>query len=556
MLVSRRDIVKLGQTDFDVIDGQQRLITLASWLAALADHGGSRRIRTAKIMTGAAEENSYGDVVRKKWEDRLKAGTHIAGPLAAYHYFRWILWLGSNALLAVETIPAPMNTARWWDRSLSPEDNFSEYVRRLILADPSYPGRSSPPNVPDLLRSTLHRLQVLVLDHQEAVDEPQPEIFETLNGTGLALQQIDHVRNRVFLRLTGASGEAIFRNSWEPTERQLRQTSYKSLRTKPEEQYLYDFLIAQGYPGVNRQRAAAQLDLWAERWSLRGNPDLVERHLIPAMGAWIAVVSGSNSVAYGKSPARALPGETRRLIDSIRSFSVSSDPLILRAICLWLHHVINDRELTEDLQLLDAYWARHILAGTPLSPFRSKFMGIMQRLVNTSGLWGPIKEADLRIELAKDAPTDATILAGIAALPLYGRLNRDQLMSLFRGIEGSGTSGGPHPLPTGPSPTAYTVEHIAPQKLGPWKADMKSWGVTEGNLTQVIHTLGNLTAATVGHNSKAGQKRLVDKQTRLKMEPPLRLNAKWGRARKWTNREIKARSTELAALALAYWLPI
>jgi hypothetical protein len=85
---------------------------------------------------------------------------------------------------------------------------------------------------------------------------------------------------------------------------------------------------------------------------------------------------------------------------------------------------------------------------------------------------------------------------------------------------------------------------------------MKSWGVTEGNLTQVIHTLGNLTAATVGHNSKAGQKRLVDKQTRLKMEPPLRLNAKWGRARKWTNREIKARSTELAALALAYWLPI
>jgi hypothetical protein len=217
---------------------------------------------------------------------------------------------------------------------------------------------------------------------------------------------------------------------------------------------------------------------------------------------------------------------------------------------------MTDKDLVACTEILESYWARHLLAGTPLSPFRSKFMGFMQGLSKRIAPGVGIPPAELRAELAPDAPSDIAVLRDIDTRPVYGRLTTNQIMALFREIEAAGTSGGANPLPTGGGPKDYTIEHICPQDLRLWLPDLAKWKVDESAIRPYLHTLGNITAATTGHNSKAGKKALAKKQELLLKEPPLRLNADWEKASRWTPKQIRARAKAMAGRGLRHWSPL
>jgi hypothetical protein len=183
-------------------------------------------------------------------------------------------------------------------------------------------------------------------------------------------------------------------------------------------------------------------------------------------------------------------------------------------------------------------------------------MNYLRSLGGMAGGFGALTPAVLAGELRPDAPTDATVMSAIESFPIYTRLRSSQLMALMRGIEAGGTSGGSHPLPMGRGPKDFTIEHIAPQELKHWRADLSGWGITLSSMEEVKHSLGNLTAATNTHNKSVGTKSLTRKQSRLSGEPKLHLNSGWERKKRWTPANVKQRSRELARRGLTYWNPI
>lgn len=548
----------VGHGEFDVIDGQQRLVTIAVWTAAISDHAKAhgktaKKGKIAKLEVGTLDKPGYLDAISGKWEERVAARLTPGGPLAAYHYFRWLLWMGKTALEAAEPLPAPDPAkSRWWDTD-DHGDLFQEFLARQKAKNLEFIDQSATPDPSRLMNGTFQQLEILELNWDDRTDEPQAVIFEALNGMRVELKQLDHVRNRIFLPLAPADADKAYRDSWAPTEDRLLRTSHRGLRADPGSQFLYDFLISEGEDDVNRSRAAAQFDRFSRRLKLKGKVQLIEDVLVPAMESWIAVVTGADVVHLPKAPDRILPPEAVARIRSVRAFSISSDPLILKLVGLWARSAIPDAELTKCLSTLDSFWARHMLAGTNLSPYRSKFMGYMRTIAAVVSKSGTISSSDVSKTLKPDAPSDGDILGGIASLELYRRLRATQIMSLLRGIETGSTSGGAHPLPGGKLDSEFTVEHIAPQSLTNWRTDLAAWRINVQDVEKVNHALGNLTAATNKHNKSVGSKRLLAKQKRLNIEPKLWLNDGWATKKRWADKDIILRSRAMARRALEYW---
>lgn len=113
-----------------VIDGQQRLVTLAMWLAALnhaATDAGRDPIYSMdriRIYVQASDQRSFDTALQGSWRAPKHFSAWGEGPLAAYIYFRWLLWLGEAALLADEPIPAPRPPAD----QISIEEHWAAYL--------------------------------------------------------------------------------------------------------------------------------------------------------------------------------------------------------------------------------------------------------------------------------------------------------------------------------------------------------------------------------------------------------------------------------------------
>lgn len=543
---------------YDVIDGQQRLITLSIWLAALAGHeahktgqdlaaaSAASRAGLASIEVASRDERPYRDALDGAWDARLQMRLPLTSAMAAYHYYRWILWLGEDAVRADDPIPPPLpERSRWW-QTQDWEDLFAEHLSRAKAKAPDHPDRSAAVDTDRLADRTLNGLETVTITWDERIDEPQAEIFEALNGLRTELRQLDHVRNRVFLRLGKAQADQLYEDEWEPTELRLGAVSHKGLRSDPEGQFLYDFLIGEGEGPVSRPRSAAQLDQYSRHKRLFGKPELISEILVPAMGAWMTVALAGDTVAWGRRPPITLPAGAGDRIRQIRFYSISSDPLLMKLVEQWAANKIDSQALLDSLAVLESFWARHLLGGTSLSPFRSRFMGYMKQLTGT------LSRADLRRVL--ECPTDQQVKQGLAQHPdLYRRLRPDQVLALLRGIERAHGVHGAHPLPGGKGESDFTVEHIAPQKLDKWMPDLKKWKTTRDVEEHVLHTLGNLTVATNSHNKSVGAKPLIDKQRRLGSEPQLWLNDGWKTKVRWTPREILQRTDTLLGVALRGW---
>jgi hypothetical protein len=71
-----------------------------------------------------------------------------------------------------------------------------------------------------------------------------------------------------------------------------------------------------------------------------------------------------------------------------------------------------------------------------------------------------------------------------------------------------------------------------------------------------LQTLGNLTVVSKEHNSKVGNKRLIQKQKHpsgLGNAAPLKIHDDWLSAAKWTEKEIQKRTERMISLALKHW---
>jgi hypothetical protein len=541
-----------GPLHYSVIDGQQRLVTVIVWIAALVHHAKSigevidfNLDSISELTVQVSDQKPLEIVIKGFWKDSQYESLRGSQIVQAYRYFRYLLWLGSDAISEEYEISIPA-----WKNPAEGDSYESIYEKFLSTTSGSKVPRGNKVDCELLLEATLNRLSIFVLVHDTQTDEPVAAIFDTLNGMRTELEPLDHVRNSIFVRLDENDSDELFNNYWTQAEDGIRDVRLKGL--KPGISFLYDYVISKGEKKrqgtISRPKGASHFARMTKDLSGEDLSTYMKNELIPAMASWPAVIRKRDSIKY-EGTEIFLTARTVELLDSIRDLSKNpANPLVLLYLCARVKGKLTNLQLESRLFLIESFLARQVLALIPLSPLRARIMDI------ASDLDSDISEAKLKTVLkSQKLESDANIKAK-SKKGTYGNLEPVQLGAIFRGIEK--TLSGRHAMNFKIGSNDYTIEHIYPKKDEKWHVDFRSWGTDVVKMRASLQLLGNLTVVSKEHNSKVGNKRLTQKQSYpsgVGRAAPLKIHDDWLNATKWTEVEIHKRTERLILSALKHW---
>lgn len=579
VLISRRDnhtcpqgISAYGHADTEIIDGQQRILTLRVWLQALFDFAeesqalDATRPEFVHIACQEMDRVDFGNVLNGSWKKHWKTyKADSSGLLHAYTYFRYLLWLGEDALTETEPVSLPRKSTKKetsdvdilqeWQNSIS---NMNRRLQKSEEDSGPFISRSAEPNVKALIETTLKSLTFLSLETDQRDEEPS-EIFDALNGQRMELEQFDHVRNFIF---TGVSGiderKNLYDNEWVLYERAVEQ--YKDgIPKKPFNSFMYEYMISLGeakyQQRISKRQTKVQFVRYFNSSRVKKSHEAIARDsLLPALRNWLSVCLDGEKFNIGDHSFE-LPAESRRKLFLIEQLSQGpATPILMNILNTYFASPMNSndqRTLLTQVSAVESFLARKVLIGTGLQPLRSQLMQIAAQL----GM--RFMEAELVDALNKARPSDTDIrdallpngdVYQIASTKLYDRLKPKSLLSIFQGIE-SYLSGGTAIDLFQEGDNKFTIEHIYPRSAKSWGSDLGLWGVPPAKMTDRLHVLGNLTiypnrVNTELSNHKFAKKVeiLTDSEHRC---PKLNINSKFISAYKWRPKEIDDRTKEL-----------
>ncbi|HWL76088.1 DUF262 domain-containing HNH endonuclease family protein [Microbacterium sp.] len=557
--------VPSGVTAFNVIDGQQRLLTLLVVLSAIRDQiAYSKGDRVAPDDELAFVKPKFASPVKRvvpKKQDEKALDAILTGAFVteisevlfghrlvqAYRFFRYQLWLGETATSksGASTPPKPAN-----DKNAPPRGSFAPWGQTA--------SGSAAFDLPRLDAIVTNELTLLELQI-DSTDEEAGVIFETMNAKNTPLAQFDLVRNSMFVRMPNLKDE-FYAKEFEPVEGVLASVTYSSKRDSGPEQFLYEYLISVGEDKVNK----ATLH---RRWLNRVIGDLGYQ-ITPATeaefeakyakplveNAWLYPIAVGNrqSVSIPGGRVIAVSNEQHARIAEVMAMSGGpAVPLILKALHGRETGSLDNQELLTILLDLQSYMVRHVLAGEGLNLLRSTFAAVARMLPETLTIAG------LRTALQNAGwKTDAEVLAVVNTVDTKSL--RSAVFPILRGIEYhlSGPGGSAHPLPYGSQQHQFTIEHIYPQttNIGPlWIEDLHKWKVKKDDMDARRYVLGNLTAVTGFDNKKNGKRPFGQKKQLLAQTASLKLHDSFKALNKWTPGDIDKRTIILAQAALARW---
>jgi len=574
----------------DVIDGQQRIVTLRLWMQAIIDHAkengialeGDGEIKFAELVCQEADKQELEFILNGQWRQKWKTyKVNSTGLLHCYTYFRWVLWLGESALLPSEPDRLPRKLTNEHDLLTSLESQWLKELesrqRRLEGDDDGQDfqfqaSRSTPADCDALIKATLNHLSLVELVLEKAVDEEPAEIFEALNGMRLELAQFDHVRNYLFTGIqTIEKRKALYDNDWKHAEFALS----KSKQTiESADTFLYDFLISKGetkfQKPFSKQRTASHFSRYFATRSSGNHEDVAKNEVLPNLISWLSVKSNGERFEVNGHEF-VLNSDARRRLKTMDS--LSSGPLVPILMNLTKRHFfdtsISDESLNRHLFALEVFLGRKVLNRTALSPLRSEMMAL------SSKLGADFSESDLISSLKLLSPSNEEIKEKLLSAKINnvikypdtahlankkaGGLAPKQLLAIFQGIEEhlSGQLRTNLIEPTGEE--IFSIEHIYPQEDLLWRDELRSWAQNQGQMESRLHTLGNLGVIPDRLNSELSNKSFREKreivQNPKKRFPILRLNEYWTAPdqNKWKAENIDERATRLLNSILSHW---
>jgi hypothetical protein len=572
---------------WEIIDGQQRLVTLRLIIKALQDHqkqflpdeGGRISVELNDFHAQSFDQKEINEVLTGRWVQRQNLPIRPSsrdGALSAYLYFRWLFWLGEDAVLSEEPIPFPLTSRKKIHESMTFWEKWELAITEAAVKNKNFESnplhRSNPINALQLVDSTLKKLNLLELRHDPVIDETPDVVFSSLNGKRMSLGQFDHVRNFVFTNCNPNVRSSTYENVWRPAEERVKAQVFTSSRAPNLETFLYDYLISRGeagpQKGINRARSASQFSTYwrSGRHGFSTSEKLdkfIEDQFAPIMSMWVAAKSGSNIEISGQMPIELSAVQKRMILRTDAMSAGPFTPIILGVLTDFYFNNQSAEWLTSRLRAIEGFAARHLMLGTDLSPFRSKTMQIAAQCFGKT----PI---DLLTYFGEHSPKDSDVRSSIENFyrrdPSSGdedfgkRLNTVQICALFDGMEQClSESVSTHIVSTSQSKDdGFTIEHIYPQSASKWTGDLKLWGVNADRahlMSARVHELGNITVLPPGPNSKISNLPFVEKKNKLKSlnRPALNVDTSWLEQKRWTMDEIGVRTRLLVDIALKQW---
>jgi len=483
-------------TPYQLIDGQQRLSTLMVMLAAFRDLARDRK------CNDLADEISEDYLIhrRQKGAQRYK----VLPRLGDREAFFAVIDSGDVAQYSDYGIVKAWQYYR---------DNFNGY----ILEEPEKKLRA-------LFHTVTARLSLVVI----TIDGENPyEIFESLNSTGLPLEESDLIRNYVFMQVPIDNQEDFHVSHWQPLEKMFDQTDeYPALS---QTSFYRSYLMRNG---VYSKDKATFVDFKNQNKERKLDPveQANELKLFAQFENWLRRPTTCPDPLLSKALYRI------QMLDI-----TTAHPLLMHLFEMRESKKIDSECLLGCLEDIASFIIRRTICGETTRPYGRWFSDAIKIIrkeprTDLCNYW-----------LSRGWPDDDAFIPKLLEFSLYRReIGKCRLM--LQVLEESYGHREKVEL------RGLEIEHVMPQTIGngksgkawqedlgmPWKDVHEKW----------LHTLGNITLS--GYNRPLGNKPYKEKKGEL-VRSKLELNRYFSDIKIWTEDEIKKRGRLLAKRVAKIW---
>ena len=490
-----------GKEDYLIIDGQQRLTTISILLVAIVKLLAEKLVSTSDLRL--EEKITKKHLVDEYQDDQRK--------------------------IRLKPIKDDCNA---FDSLFGSQDDFilSSNVTKNFLY---FKERIIEENIDvSSLYEAISRLEIIdIFLHKE--DDPQL-IFESLNSTGLALEEGDKIRNFILMGLKPKLQEEYYEKYWNKIE---KLTHYQV------SEFFKDYLTLK----LGRSVVIRDIYFTFKEYIQENNIQTEEclKDLLNFSKLYEVIVKPTLS---NRSYAHLL------LRLQQLEFTVIH-PLLLSILDLQNMGDITEDEVSESLRAIESYLLRRLIVGLPTNALNKVFAtigrDIERRVQQSSATYVEVlKYLLLSKEESSRYPKDEEFIQSLFNKNIYAMSSKNK-MYLFSCLE-NGDSKEQAQVIEKLKDGTYSIEHVMPQTLSrEWKVDL---GVENEIVHEkYLHTLPNLTLT--GYNSVYSNKPFKDKLT-IKdgfKDSNLRLNKYISSCAQWTETEMLERMKLLTQRAKEIW---
>lgn len=514
-----------------VIDGQQRLTTLALFVAA---------VRKVCIARGFDDDAEYlAPMVENK--------ASVTRGRVEHTFKVWPNPADRAGFLAAMTNGASDSRPERAERFF--REQVSLWLDVGIADDPFDDFDYTPAERMNALITAVLRFVKIVKIDLEPNDNAQL-IFETLNGRGERLTDADLIRNALFRQADAeqADADVLYDLYWKPFDGE-RWTA-KVVHGRHQKDRLSLFLT--------QWLALKELDEVPPSALFRRFKEYVRRAAVPAE------TLAKDLAGFGK------------VFDSFDGFPINSrewwffrrlgemDLTTVQPVMLYLFSLpessLSAERRTRALDAIESYLVRRLVTRATTRSYGSVFVEVLKEA--GSGDPATADERVIELLMSKSSetegwPSDDDMRTAVRNTNIY-KLKQSRLKMILEGIDvHRSQSGNTETISLG---HALWIEHLLPQS---WRTE-PAWALPEdvADATQAglerdhkLHTLGNLTLTTSKLDISLSNRPWPDKVEALRLHTSLQLNRDLIAAApvSWAEDEIAKRGTELAEDIITIW---
>ena len=357
-------------------------------------------------------------------------------------------------------------------------------------------------------------------------DDPQ-RIFESLNSTGLDLSQGDLIRNYILMDLEKEKQNLVYKNLWLPIENNCKISLGNEIKNYVSD-FIRDYLTLKSGKIPSKPKVFEE---FKEFYDKKNDKQLED------------IKNFSEEYAHIIKPDTEKDKEIRKELENLKVLDQTVINTFLIGILRdYRENKIVKNEILEIFKLLQSYIWRRFITEKPSNALNKIFQGMYLKISKDQKYYKILEESLLN----QDFPTDDELKEALKTKNVYK--DKEKLRYVFKELENYN-----HNELIDFENEKITIEHIFPQKPNKsWKEKYSDYELEE--MKTFKDTISNLTLT--GSNANLGNKSFLEKRNddiHGYKNSKLYLNKYLGKLNEWNLSAMEGRFEELFKNIIKIW---